>query len=84
MTNPFTAHPHAVGESYLEHCGFALRFGCKMAAGAAAAIIHAFLPFLFSGTAGRISDELQAMRQRSPGRLKQARPTAAPPGVAPH
>ena len=27
MRNPFTAHPGDVGETYLEHCVFACRYG---------------------------------------------------------
>ena len=73
MANPFTARPRAVNETYAEHLGFALRFGMKMLAGGLAAVIHAVLPFLFVTTAGRINDELQQMRQNSPGRRKAAR-----------
>jgi hypothetical protein len=70
MKNPFTAHPHSVNESYAEHLGFALLFGAKMIRGGIAAMIHAIFPFLFVSTAGRLNDELQAMRQNSPGRKK--------------
>jgi hypothetical protein len=70
MKNPFTAHPHSVNETYMEHLGFALLFGAKMAWGGIAAVIHAIFPFLFVSTAGRLNDELQAMRQNSPGRKK--------------
>lgn len=70
MNNPFTAHPHAVNETYGEHLGFALRFGLKMTWGGIAAMIHAVFPFLFVATAGKVNDELQVMRQNSPGRKK--------------
>ena len=33
MANPFTAHPTAVGETYLQHLRFALRFGVRMLTG---------------------------------------------------
>ena len=62
MANPFTAHPASVGETYGQHFAFALRFGLRMAGGGLAAIVHAFLPFVFVTTAGRISDELVRMR----------------------
>jgi hypothetical protein len=68
MANPFTAHPASVGETYAEHLWFALRFGARMTAGGLAALVHAFLPFLFVTTAGRISDELVRMRAASRGR----------------
>lgn len=70
MKNPFTAHPRSVNETYLEHLGFAMRFGGKMTVGGLAALLHAVFPFLFVTTAGRINDELQVMRQNSPGRKK--------------
>ena len=70
MNNPFTDHPHAVNETYTEHLGFALKFGAKMTLGGLAAMLHAVLPFLCITTAGRINDELQSLRQNSPGRKK--------------
>ena len=70
MNNPFAGHPRSVNETYWEHCCFALKFGAKMTLGGLAAILHAVFPFLFIATAGRINDELQAMRQHSPGRKK--------------
>ena len=68
MQNPFTTHPAAVGESYLQHFAFAFRFGARMLAGGAAATIHSVFPFLFVTTASRISDELVEMRAASRGR----------------
>ena len=47
MRNPFTAHPHEVGESYLEHATFACRYGAKMTVGGLAAFMHSLFPFLF-------------------------------------
>lgn len=66
--NPFTAHPHSLGETYPQHLRFAMRFGTKMALGGMAAIVHSLLPFCFVTTASRISDELVAMRAKSRGR----------------
>jgi hypothetical protein len=76
MINPFTAHPNSVNETYWQHLGFALRFGYKMTIGGIAALLHAIFPFLFVTTAGRLCDELQAMRQNSPGRKKALAVTA--------
>jgi len=82
MTNPFTSHPNAVNETYWEHLGFAFGFGVKMGVGAVAAVVHAIFPFLFTNTAGRISDELVEMRKQSPGRRKAAASVAVP--IQPH
>ena len=68
MANPFTAHPTAVGETYLEHFRFAFWYGTRMLAGGAAATIHSVFPFLFVTTASRINDELVQMRAASRGR----------------
>lgn len=51
MTNPFTQHPHSVGETYLQHMYFAQRFGFKLIFGGIAAIIHSIFPFVFQKTA---------------------------------
>ena len=45
--NPFTRHPHEVGESYFEHMGVAFGVGLKLAGGAIACFVHGLLPFLF-------------------------------------
>jgi hypothetical protein len=64
MNNPFTAHPGSVGESYAEHCAFALAFGARMALGGVAAMVHALFPFAFITTASRALDELNVRRDR--------------------
>jgi uncharacterized protein DUF6356 len=68
MINPFTTHPASVGETYWQHLRFALRFGTRMTLGGIAALVHALLPFCFTTTAGRISDELVQMRAAARGR----------------
>ncbi|NDP42657.1 MAG: hypothetical protein GZ089_08070 [Aromatoleum sp.] len=68
MSNPFTAHPASVGETYIQHFAFALRFGLRMLLGGAAATVHAAFAFLCVTTASRINDELIAMRAASRGR----------------
>lgn len=70
MNNPFTAHPNSVNETYWQHFAFALKFGFKMTLGGLVALLHAIFPFMFVTTAGRICDDLQYMRQNSPGRKK--------------
>ncbi len=50
----FTAHPASVDETFGEHFLFALGFGVLLATAAGAALVHAFLPFLFEKTASRI------------------------------
>ena len=72
MRNPFTAHPHAVGETYLEHGVFACRYGVKMTLGGLAAVLHGLFPFLFQTTGSRITRELNAALDASRAR-SQAR-----------
>ena len=64
MTNPFTAHPASVGETYAQHCRFAFRFGARMTMGGLAAMVHALFPFLCVTTGSRTLDELNALRAR--------------------
>ncbi len=47
----FLAHPRTVEETYGEHFMFALKFGMTLLIAGLAAIVHAFLPFLFEKTA---------------------------------
>jgi len=77
--NVFTAHPASVGETYFQHLRFALRFGARMTAGGLAALVHAFLPFVFVTTAGRISDELVEMRAAARARNARGVDMAAAP-----
>lgn len=51
QTNPFTAHPHAVGESYSQHFGVAMSYSWRMFKASFCAFTHAFLPFAFEKTA---------------------------------
>lgn len=53
MIRLFTDHPRSVGESYLEHLGFATTFGARMLAGGLACCLHGLLPFLFTTTGSR-------------------------------
>ena len=68
MHNPFTAHPHSVGETYLEHALFACRYGTRMTLGGIAAVLHGIFPFLFQTTASRITRELNAALEASRAR----------------
>jgi hypothetical protein len=58
LTSIFTDHPASVDETYLGHMAFAGWFAAKLFTAAFAALIHAFLPFLFETTASRIIREL--------------------------
>lgn len=66
MPNPFTHHPDAIGETYGQHFGVALRYSGKLFAAACAALVHAFLPFLFEKTASNAIKGMYAdMTRRS-------------------
>jgi hypothetical protein len=54
----FTSHPAKVGETYLSHMAFDGWFSSRLLLAAGAALVHAFLPFLFETTASRIVREL--------------------------
>lgn len=54
MTNPFSDHPHAVGETYLGHMGQASRIGFQMIGGGLACLVHAILPFAFVTTGSAV------------------------------
>lgn len=54
----FVDHPASVHETYFGHMAFAAWFSSRLFLAAGAAIVHAFLPFLFETTASRIVREL--------------------------
>jgi hypothetical protein len=65
MIRLFTDHPRSVGETYLEHLGFATRFGARMLAGGVACCLHGLLPFLFTTTGSRTVLTLHAQMMKS-------------------
>ncbi len=68
MSNPFTAHPESIGESYWEHLWHAGKFGILMIIGGVACLIHAIFPFLFVQTAGNFLFKMtEHMITRMPG-----------------
>ena len=73
MRNHFTAHPHSVGETYLEHGLFACRYGARMTMGGIAALVHGVLPFLFQTTGSRITRELNAALEESAARAARSK-----------
>lgn len=66
MANPFTHHPHEVGEGYGAHFVNASAFGMRMLLGGMAVLIHACFPFLFVQTGSRTMEKLhKRMARRS-------------------
>lgn len=50
----FTEHPATVGETYGEHMQVSLSYAVPLTKAAAAAYLHALMPFLFTTTASGI------------------------------
>ena len=48
--NLFTEHPHAVGETYVEHMHAASYFGLRMIGAGLCCLMHGIFPFLFVKT----------------------------------
>ncbi len=69
----FTDHPDSVGESYAEHMKVALSFAFPLLGAGCAALVHAFLPFLFLTTASTTVKRLHA-------RMMNRRPHPVSPG----
>ena len=69
----FTDHPASVGESYAEHFAVAARFGAKLIAGGAGALVHAVVPALCKSSASRTVASLHAelLAKRSAVRAAQ-------------
>jgi len=65
MLDKFTAHPHAVGETYAEHAHTAASFGLEMIGAGLACLVHALLPWAYQTTASR---RVRALYARMEGR----------------
>ena len=67
-----TEHPAAVGETYLQHMGIALRFSARLVLAGLACLAHGLLPFLFtrtgSSTVSALYAEMVAHSDRRPVR----------------
>lgn len=53
LTDAFTRHPAAVGETYGEHMAFATGVGGRMILAGLACLMHGVFPFLFERTGSR-------------------------------
>ena len=67
--NPFTEHPHEIGESYAAHFSNASAFGLRMVSGGLAVLIHAVFPFLFVRTGSRTMEKLHRRLTGRSGRI---------------
>jgi hypothetical protein len=71
----FREHPESVGETYLEHLGFAGRFGLRMLRGGVACLIHALLPFAFRNAGSdcirELHEQMIASRRNANENLRQ-------------
>jgi len=78
----FTDHPESVGESYFEHMAVALSFAGPLLMAGLAALVHAFLPFLFLTTASATVKRLYTrMTSRTPRPVAQDRMLAWDPVI---
>ena len=58
--NPFTRHPHDIGESYGDHMGRAAASGFRLIGCGIACLVHAVFPFLFERTGSETVRHLNA------------------------
>jgi len=70
MYNPFTKHPHSVGETYFEHMRKAVSYGLRIQLISLIIFIHATFPFLFEDTT---SDEIEKINKELQHRRKGAK-----------
>ena len=67
MVNPFTKHPHSVGETYLEHMKKALKYSILLCTLSMVVFIHSVFPFWFETFTGdeidKLNKEIQKKRQ---------------------
>jgi hypothetical protein len=64
MPRCFVDHPASVGETYREHMRTAMSFARPLAKASLAALVHAFLPWLFTTTASATVRDLHERMTR--------------------
>ena len=82
MIRLMTKHPASVGETYVQHLVFAVRFGASMILGGLACCLHGVLPFLCTSTGSRTVLALHG-RIRSRGRGSAHRTSQQSAAVSP-
>ncbi len=60
ISDIFTRHPASVGQTWVQHCRFALSVSRTLTVAAVAAAVHAVVPALCETTASRAVDRLHA------------------------
>lgn len=73
--NLFTQHPAEVGETYWQHQRVALGFAAALFTAGCAALVHAFLPFLFVKTG---SEAIARLHDRMVVNRRKTAPASAP------
>jgi len=68
--NPFTKHPNAVGETYLQHMMVALKFHFILLYFSFTALVHAIFPFLCEFT---VSDGIKKLSKKMTERADTAK-----------
>ena len=66
MKNPFTKHPHSIGESYFRHFYEAVFAAIGVILSGVACLIHSIFPFLFVKT---LSNTIKKLHARFEDRL---------------
>ena len=56
----FVTHPASVGETYVGHFAFALKFGFRLVFAGFLALVHAFIPAWFETSASEEIEKLHA------------------------
>ena len=68
MHNPFTKHPHKVGETYFQHMKKELSYGLRIQLLSLMIVVHATFPFLFEHD---VSDEIEKINKELQGRREK-------------
>lgn len=79
MSNPFTQHPHSIGQSYLRHMFNALRYSFTLIFSGILCFIHALLPFLCVKVASdnvfKLAEEFKEVKKKAEELAKQTEPS---------
>ena len=71
VNNPFTKHPHSVGETWYQHFKFSAKIGLRLLVSSLYFLLHATFPFIELYKKYNLMDTSKWLNEKNKNRKKQ-------------